>query len=108
MSPRQIITGRRMKLSPYSPGSCVYAVPGKTSNSLDKMRSFAGLYLRPNDEGGGHFVYNIATMERCSVGRVIGINKKPIPMTDNVIDTINKHAKEELKGVNLIRVSLVP
>ena len=70
------------------------------------MRSFAGLYLRPNDEGGGHFVYNIATMERCSVGRVIGINKKPIPMTDNVIDTINKQAKEELNGIEYADINL--
>ena len=60
MSPRQIITERRMKLPLYPPGSCVYAVPEKTSNSLDKMRSFARLYLRPNEEGGVYFVYNIA------------------------------------------------
>ena len=75
ISPNQSITGMRMKLPPYPPGSCVYAVPGITTNSLDNMRSFAGFYLRPNDKGSGHFVYNIDTMQRCSVGRVIGINK---------------------------------
>merc|ERR1712086_1076654 len=64
MSPRQIVTGMRMKLPPYPPGSCVYGIPGKTSNSIDNMRGFAALYLRPNDGGGGHFVYNIATMQR--------------------------------------------
>ena len=55
MSPRQIITGRRKVLAPYPPGSCVYTIKGNTTNSIDKTRSFAALYLRPNDEGGGHF-----------------------------------------------------
>ena len=95
-----------MKLPPYPPGSCIYAVPGKTINSLDNMRSFAALYLRLNDKGGGHFVYNIDTMQRCSVGRVIGINKKPSPMTDNVVDTINKQAKEDLKGIEYADINL--
>ena len=73
---------------------------------MDNMRSFGALYLRPNDEGGGHFVYNINTMQRCSVGRVIGINKKPIPMADNVIETINKQAKEELEGIEYADINL--
>ena len=106
MSPRQIITGRRMKLPPYPPGSCVYAVRGGTTNSVDNMRSFAALYLCPNDEGGGHFVYNIDTMQRCSACRVVGINKKPIPMPDNVIDTINKQASEETDGIEFADINL--
>ena len=90
MLPRQIVTSRKMVLPPYPPGSCVYAVKGGTTNSIDNMRTFAALYLRPNDEVGGHFVYNINTMQKCSAGKVIGINKKPIPMTDLIIGTINK------------------
>ena len=70
MSPRQIITGRRMVLPPYPPESCVYAVKGNTIKSIDKTRTFIALYLRPNDEGGGHFIYNINTMQRSSVCRV--------------------------------------
>ena len=99
MSSRQIIVGRKMKLPPFPPGSCVFAIPGPTSNSVDKMRSFASLYLRPNDEGGGHFVYDIKTMQRRSVGRIVGRNKKPIPMNDNVIAAINKQATEEGEGI---------
>ena len=106
MSPRHIITGRRMKLQPYPPGSCVFAIRGGTTNSVDHMRSFGTLYLRPNDEGGGHFVSNIGTMQRCSVCRVIGINKKPIPMTENVIDTINKQAGEEMNGIKFADINL--
>ena len=106
MSPRQIITGRRMVLPPYSPGSCMYAIKGNTTNSIDKTRTFAALYLRPNDEGGGHFVYNINTMQRSSICRVIGVNKKPIPFNDLVIDTINKQVKEEPEGIEFADINL--
>ena len=89
LSPRQIITGKKLVLPSYPTGSFVYAVKDGTMNSIDNMRTFDALYLRPNDEGGEHFVYNIATMQRSSVCRVIGINKKPIPMTDLILDLIN-------------------
>ena len=62
MSPRQIVTGRKLILSPYPPGVVVYAVKGDSSNSVDEMRTFDALYLRPNDDSGGYFVYNTKTM----------------------------------------------
>ena len=89
MPPRLIVTSRKMVLPSYPLGSYVYGVKGGTTNFVDNMRMFPALYLRPNDEGGGHFVYNIHTMQRCSACRFISI-KKPIPMGDNVIQTINK------------------
>ena len=87
MSPRQIVTGRRMVLPSFSPGSCVYTVKGGTTNSIYKMRTFVALYLRPSDEGGRYFVYNINTMQRSSTCRVVRFDKKPIPFDDHVIDT---------------------
>ena len=99
MSPREIVTGKRMVLPSYPPGAYMYSVKGRTTNSIDNMRTFAALYLCPNDERGGYFVYNIATMQRSSACRVIRINKKPIPMTDLIIDTINKQAKEDKQGI---------
>ena len=90
MSPRLMVSGTKMVLPPYPSGSYVYGVKGGTTNSIDNSRTFAALYLRPNDEGGGHFVYNIHTMQRCYACQVIGINKKPIPMGDNLIELINK------------------
>ena len=102
MLSRQIITGRRMKLPPYSPGSCIFAIRGGITNNIDHMRSFEALYLRPNNKGGGHFVYSIETMQRCSVCRVV----KPIPMTKNVIDTINKQASEEKNGIEFADINL--
>ena len=38
--PRQIVTGRKLVLSPSSPGAVVYAVKGHSSNSVDEMRTF--------------------------------------------------------------------
>ena len=107
MSPRQIVTGRKMVLPLYPPGSCVYAVKGGTTNSIDNMRTFATLYLRLNNEGGGHVVYyNINTMQRCSACRVIGINKKLIPITNHVIDTINKQTAEELQRIKSVNIDI--
>lgn len=56
MSPRQIVTGRKLVLPPYPLGAVVYAVKGDSLNSIDEMRTFDALYLRPNADGGGHFV----------------------------------------------------
>ena len=95
MSSGQVVTGRKMVLPPYPPGSHVYTVYGDTTNSVDEMRTFEALYLRPNDEGGGHFVHNIQTMQENSTCRVIGSNKKPIPMTDLIINVINQQAARE-------------
>ena len=106
ISPRQIITGRRMVLPPYPPQSCEYVVKGNITNSIDKTRIFAALYLCPNDEGGGHFVYNINTMQRSSACRVVGLNKKTIPFDGLVIDSINKQAKEVSKGIEFAESNL--
>ena len=106
MSPRLIVTGRKMVLPPYPTGSCVYAIKGGTTNSTNNMRTFAALYLCPNDEGGGHFVYNINTMQKYSLYRVVGINKKPFLMDEHVIDTINKKAAEEIHGIKFANINM--
>ena len=98
--------GRKMVLPPYPPRSCIYGVKGGTTNSIDNLRTFPALYLRPNDEGGGYFVYNNHTMQRCSACRAIGIKKKPIPMDHNVIKIINKQAKGELYGVEFANIDI--
>ena len=101
MSPRQIVTGRKLILPPYPPGAVVYAVKGDLSNSVNEIRTFDVLYLRPNADGGGYFVYNIDTMQRNLACRVIGSNKKPIPMTDLIIKVINSQASMEKAPVGV-------
>jgi len=70
-----------------------------------EMRTFAALYLCPNDEGGRHFVDNINTMKRSSACKVVGFNTKPIPMNDHVITTMNKQAKEETNSIEFANIS---
>ena len=89
----------------YPTGAFVYAVKDSTTNNIDNMRTFDVLYLCPNDGGGGYFIYNIATMQRSYTCRVIGINKKPIPMTDLVIDLINMQAKKKQEGLKFIDIN---
>ena len=95
MSAGQIITGKKMVIPLYPPGSYVYAVYGNHTNSIDNMRTHDVLYLCPNKEGGGHFVYNVNTNKKNSTCRVIGSNKKPIPMSNIIIDLINLRASKE-------------
>ena len=45
-------------------------------------------------------------MQRSSACRVVGVNKKPIPFDDLVIDTINKQAKEESEGIEFADINL--
>ena len=78
---------------------------GGTSNSINEMRIFDVLYLRPNNEEGGHFVYNIDTMQKNSVFRVIRINKKPIPMTVLMMGFTNSQAKREPAGVEFTNIN---
>ena len=66
ISPRLIVIGMKMVLLSYPPESYVYSIKGGTTNSVNNSRTFVALYLRPNNERGGHFVYNIYTMQRCS------------------------------------------
>ena len=106
ISPRLIVTGKKMVLPPYRPELYVHGVKGGTTNSIDNMRTFLALYLCLNDEGGGNFVYNIHTMQRCSARQVIRIKKKHISMDDNVIETINKQASEELCGVEFADINM--
>ena len=90
----------------YPPDVFVYAVKGSSSNSVDEMRTFDALYLRPNDERGGHFVYNINTMQQNFACQVIGINKEPIPMTDLMVHFINGQAKGEPAGVEFTNINI--
>jgi hypothetical protein len=102
MSARQIVTGKKLIIPPFMPGALVYGVPSSSSNSIEKMSTFDALHIRPNDGGGGHFVYNIATKHRNSVPRVIGLSGKAIPMTNEIIKTINDQGANENQPDGLI------
>ena len=105
MSPRQIVTGEKIIMTPFPIGSFCYAIPENktnTSSSVDKGRSFDAIYLRPNTSGSGHFVYNINTMQRNSATRVIGFNNRPIPWSDLIIKTINAQGISDYQPEGLV------
>jgi hypothetical protein len=102
MSALQIVTGKKLIIPPYMPGALVYGVPGGSSNSVVKMRTSDALYLRPNDGGGGHFVYNISTKQRNSVPRVIRLAGKAIPMINKIIKTINDQGTDDNQPEGLV------
>jgi hypothetical protein len=84
LSPREIITGRKLRLPPYEVGQFVHASVGETNNQTDEYRTFKALYIGRNDNGSGHHVFDITTARRKSTARVT-----PLPMPQRVVDRIN-------------------
>ena len=67
-----------------------------TRNKIDKERTVDALYIGPNDNGTGHWVFKLKTKEKILVPRVI-----PIPMPESIIKVVNEMgAKEgEVEGI---------
>jgi hypothetical protein len=84
LSAREIITGKKRRLPPHEIGQFVHASVGETSNLTDVYRTFELLYIGRNDNGSGHYVFDIRTGCRKSVLRVT-----PLPMPERVVDRIN-------------------
>jgi hypothetical protein len=84
LSAREIVTGRKLRLPPHEIGQFVHASVGETSNLTDVYRTFESLYIGRNDNGSGHYVFDIRTGCRKSAGRVT-----PLPMPQRVTDRIN-------------------
>ena len=84
LSSREIITGKKLRLPPHEIGQFVHASVGETSNMTDEYRTFESLYIGRNDNGSGHYVFDIRTGCRKSVPRVT-----PLPMPQRVTDRIN-------------------
>jgi hypothetical protein len=59
LSPREIITGRKLRLPPHEIGQFVHASVGETNNRTDEYRTFEALYIGPNDNGSGHHIFDI-------------------------------------------------
>jgi hypothetical protein len=84
LSAREIVTGRKLRLPPHEIGQFVHSSVGETSNLTDVYRTFESLYIGRNDNGSGHYVFDIRTGCRKSVARVT-----PLPMPQRVTDRIN-------------------
>jgi hypothetical protein len=84
LSAREIVTGKKLRLPPHEIGQFVQASVGETSNLTDEYRTFEALYIGRNDNGSGHYVFDIRTGYRKSVPRVT-----PLPMPQHITDRIN-------------------
>jgi hypothetical protein len=84
LSAREIVTGRKLRLPPHEIGQFVHSSVGETSNLTNVYRTFESLYIGCNDNGSGHYVFDIHTGCRKSVARVT-----PLPMPQRVTDRIN-------------------
>ena len=61
LSPREIVTGRRFITPICHFGDLVMAYNTKASNDTGTQRAVYSLYIRPNDAGTAHYVYNMTT-----------------------------------------------
>jgi hypothetical protein len=84
LSAIETVTGRKLRLPPHETGQFVHSSIGETSNLTDVYRTFESLYIGRNDNGSGHYVFDIRTGCRKSVARVT-----PLPMPQRVTDRIN-------------------
>jgi hypothetical protein len=84
LSAREIVTGRKLRLPPHEIGQFVHASVGETNNLTDVYRTFESLYIGRNDNGSGHYVFDIRTGCMKSAERVT-----PLPMPQRVTDRVN-------------------
>lgn len=84
LSPREIVTGNKLRYPKVKLGSYVQAIVGGT-NDTDVERSIDGLYIGRSDNGSGHQVLKIKTMRVVSVNRVT-----EIPIPQEIINKINE------------------
>ena len=66
MSSRELVTGKTLKMPKCKIGKYVHE-HHPTSNDTKKPRTLDGLYLRPNNNGTGHWIFKLKTKQAISV-----------------------------------------
>ena len=62
----------------------------RANNKTSRRRALYALYIGPNDDSAGYSVLKLSTKKM-----IIALKCKPVPMPDNVIDTVNKKGEQE-------------
>lgn len=102
MSIQQILTGN----TSLTPKACIrafaHAVPSDdtTKNNPYIAGTYDALYLKLKDDGLGHWVFKIKTIQPLPVHQVI-----PTPMSNSVIKQINQAEKDEGNPEGLLFVN---
>jgi hypothetical protein len=79
ISPRELITGKKLRVPEHHIGQYVQGYNGG-NNDTGKERSIDALYIGRADNGSGHVVFKLSTKQRVSVNRVTAIT----PTTDHI------------------------
>lgn len=90
MSPRQIMFGRKFMPPLCKIGELVLSYDTYGSNNTGQKRAFYGLYIGPNENGTGHHVFKLQTKRMVTTPKC-----KLKPMSQDVIDIVNKLGEEE-------------
>ena len=85
LSPREIVEGRQFTPPFCHFGDLVMAYNTQASNDTEVERAFYALYIKPNEGGTAHYVYNMKTKQIVSSPKVIVKT-----MTDQFVDIVNK------------------
>ena len=89
ISPRSIVTGKVLQILPCKVGEYIQAkVP--TTNKTDEERIVDALYIGPNNNGTGHYMFKLKKKERISVPKVTSL---PIP--ESLKKVMNKMGAKE-------------
>jgi hypothetical protein len=89
ISPRELITGKKLRVPDHHIGQYVQGHTGGTSDT-GKERSVDALYIGRADNGSGHVVFKLSTKQPVSVNRVTVITP-----TDDHIKFVNDMADGE-------------
>ena len=88
MSPRQILFVKKFKTPLCKIDEVVMAYDVTSSNKTTYSRALFALYIRPNDSGTGHIVFQLSTKRLVTTPKC-----KPKPMAEDIVKVVNEMGK---------------
>jgi hypothetical protein len=101
ISPRELITGKKLRVSEHHIGQYVQDHTGG-NNDTGKERLIDVLYIGRADNGSGHVVFKLSTKQRVSVNRVTAITPTAdhIKLVEDIAETENQPEGLEFANIN--------
>ena len=101
ISPRELITGKKLRLPDHHIGQYVQGHTGG-NNDTGKERSIDALYIGRADNGSGHMVFKLSTKQPVSVNRVTVITPTAdhIKMVEDIAEAENQPEGIEFANIN--------
>ena len=89
MSPRELITGKKLRVPACDIGEYVMGYQ-KSTKDTGTSRCVEGLYLGPSDNGTGHWIFKLDIKQPVSVKKLTSL-----PMPEAEIKGLNKIGEED-------------